>query len=393
MLHKGHTVFLLFISVFLYGNTPYIEQIKIVDQCTYLTEPLSVPALGIKGAEFQNIEAVKAVRACQESHSSHPDDHHIEFLLARAFFRGGQYHEGIDLLRSSCEHGDIGGCTLLGSQYHRGLYNGQYDQKKAVLLWQWSCSLGDPLACHNLAMLSDQKSDYVSKEADIKQAYLLGSCLSDLFPPACAAYANHIYFKTIPYDRDLYEYTSYIACFSGDQNSCYFLKKVLEESNDTMQQKKLYFSMQASCKNGNANACESVGSQYNSGGDSKLNHLLAYTQYEEGCNNGAECFACWYAGRYKIIGAEGVAQDIPRGINYLEKSCYIGMNTFACYDLALFYLFTSETKYRDRQKAVKPLERACKIGNVRSLFLGCDQGIAICCTEKKRYEEIQSKNK
>ncbi len=114
--------------------------------------------------------------------------------------------------------------------------------------------------------------------------------------------------------------------------------------------------------------------------------IMALTQYKDGCSNGAERFSCWYAGKYRISKVEGIVQDIPLGIKHLEKSCYIGMNTFACYDLAMFYIFTEEKGYRDSKKAVRPLERACKIGNVRSLYLGCDQGIEKCCESKKKYE-------
>ena len=376
---------------FLSAENRYIEQIKIVDQCTHLTEPLTIHNLGIKGTLYKKLDEFKAVRACEKSLKSHSNDPHVQFLLARAYTKAKRYNEGFSLAKKSCGSGDLGGCTLLGGYYNHGLYHKSYDQKKAIMLWQWSCGLGDQQGCVNLAMKIDDHRSYVPKHSKSKEEYLLEACISDFYPQACVVYANHLYFKTIEYDKELNEYTNYKGCISGDSNSCLFLDELLKKNKDPLKKEKYFFSMNASCKNGNAKACRRIGTIFNKSGKSPVNKLLALTRYEEGCRNGDERFSCWYAGRYRIARIEGIVQDIPLGIKYFEKACYIGMNTFACYDLAKFYLYTEEAGYKDKDKAIKPLERACKIGNVRALYLGCDQGIEVCCKVKQKHQA--SKNK
>ncbi len=375
---------LLFLSSLLAGNS-YIDQILVVDCCTHIVEPMTVVSLGIKGALYEDIEASKAVRACEKSMKANPDDSHIKFLLARAYSKAERYSEGFGLAQNACKDGDIGGCTLLGGYYARGLHI-SYNAKRSYLLWLWSCYQGDSQACHNLAMQIENKRDFIPKESKSKEEYLIEACMGGLYPYACTVYANHMYFKTIKYDKEIHEYTNYQACISGHDNACSELDKLLKENKDPLRKQKRYYSMNASCHSGNAKACEKLGSIYSESGKTKVNNLIAITYYEQGCNSGAERFSCWYAGLYRIAGLEGVVKDIPLGIKYIEKACYIGMNTFACYDLAKFYLYTKERGYQDRDKAARPLQRACKIGNVRSLYLGCDQGIKTCCEEKKRYQ-------
>ena len=369
----------------IHAQNEYVSQIKVVDKCTHLTEVVTVNNLGIKGVLYENFESVKAIRACEQSIKEHPTDPHVQFLLARAYSKARRYKEGFELVKKSCKNGDIGGCTLLAGYYEHGLYAGKYDAKKAYLLYLWTCSKGDPQGCHNLAMLIENKRKYVSKNSKSKKDYLLDSCMGGLYSQSCVVYANHIHFKTIPYDKDIHEYSNYKACISGDSNSCSELWSSLTKNKDPLTQEKIFYSAKASCNNDNAKACRKVGALFGKKKD-KVSNLMASTFYEDGCRNGDIRFSCWYAGTYKISRVKGIEQDIPEGIKYLEKSCYIGMNTFACYDLAKFYLYTQEEGYNDKKKAVKPLERACKIGNVRSLYMGCENGVELCCKEKQKYE-------
>ena len=377
---------LWFISLFtlLHAQNEYVNQIKVIDRCTHLTEVVTVDSLGIKGVLYENFEAIKSIRACEQSIKEHPNDPHVQFLLARAYTKANRYEEGFNLVKKSCKNGDIGGCTLLAGYYNHRLYT-HYDAKKAYLLYLWTCSKGDPQGCHNLAILIGDKKKYVSKESKTKKDYLLDTCMSGLYSYACVVYANHIYFKTIPYDKEIHEYTNYKACISGYSNSCSELWNSLKKNKDPLVKEKIFYSAKASCNHNNAKACRKVGTFFSKKRD-KVSNLMASTFYEDGCKNGDIRFSCWYAGKYKIAGVKGIEQDIPQGIKYLEKSCYIGMNTFACYDLAKFYLYTQEEEYHDKKKAIKPLERACKIGNARSLYMGCKNGVELCCKEKKKYE-------
>ncbi len=179
-------IFIFFIS-FVFSNNAYIEQIKVVDKCTYLVEPLTIKSLGIKGAKVNDFESQKAIRACEKSFEAHPNDPHVQFLLARAYTKGTaissemnipksirllipelndvspQYEKGYFLAKKSCENGDLGGCELLGYYAHKGLYKKQYSSKKRSLLWFWSCQLGNMKACHHLSAIAS-KGSYMPKD-------------------------------------------------------------------------------------------------------------------------------------------------------------------------------------------------------------------------------------
>lgn len=160
--------FMLF-STLLYAQNEYVSQIKVIDRCTHLTEVVTVDSLGIKGVLYENFEAVKSIRACEQSIKEHPHDPHVQFLLARAYTKERRYEEGFKLVKKSCRSGDLGGCTLLAGYYDHGLYSAKHDAKKAYLLYLWTCSKGDPQGCTNLAMLLENKRKYVSKNSKSKK--------------------------------------------------------------------------------------------------------------------------------------------------------------------------------------------------------------------------------
>ena len=266
----------------LLSQNAYIEQIKVVDRCTHLVEPLTIKSLGIKGTNVKALESQKAIRACENSIQAHPDDPHVQFLLARAYTNGTsistntpirkeikqlipelndvspQYERGYLLAKKSCSSGDLGGCTLLGYYYHKGLYQNKYRSKKTYLLWLWSCSMGTPQACQSLSGIVE-KGNYVPEDLKSHYSYSLDACVSGLYPRACSYYADQNSFKRFNTDKDITLYVNYRACVAGSNNACQDLIKTLNHNMNLENQKKLYYAIKQSCKNGNTKACEEIG--------------------------------------------------------------------------------------------------------------------------------------
>ena len=378
----------IFLISFLVANSTYIDQVKVVDRCTYLVEPLTIKSLGIKGANVSDFEAQKAIRACEKSFEAHPDDPHVQFLLARAYTKGmsissnmnipksvrlsilelndvsPQYEKGYYLAKKSCKNGDLGGCELLGYYAHKGLYKKQYSSKKRSLLWLWSCQLGNIKACHHLSAIVS-KGSYMPKDLKLAYKYSLEACTSNMYPRACEILEDQMTLSLRKYniDDDTKLYIAYKACVSGSNNGCYRLKGFLDQNKSSENQKKLSYAINLSCNNGNAKACQTLGEIYAQLPNNKINNMMASTFFEDACMNGAERFSCWHAGHYRVYPKIGLTKDIDLGLTYWEKSCYIGKNTFACNDLAQFYMFTDSVAYKNLKKAEKALKYACQLGN------------------------------
>lgn len=392
---------ILFSSLLLSENI-YTKQVKVVDKCAYLVEPLTIESLGIKGANANDFEAQKAIRACEISFAAHPNDPHVQFLLARAYTKGTadtagmgipksvkllipelndvspHYEKGYHLAKRSCSGGDLGGCELLGYYARKGLYQKKRSSKKAYLLWLWSCEQGNAKACQHLSAIVKNGS-YVPKDLKPDYLYSLESCKSGYYPRACEVFEDQMVLKKYPIDDDTKLYVFYKACVSGSNNACYKLEKFLDQNKSSENREKLHYAIKVSCNNGNAKACEKLGELYAQLPDTKINNMIASTFFENGCESGAERFSCWYAGHYRVYPRKGVTQDIDLGISQWEKACYIGKNAFACYDLAHFYIHTENKKYNDKKRAIKPLTQGCQYGNGYAYALGCQQGIESCC--------------
>ncbi len=375
-------LFTLILPCIIFAQSHYIEQIKVIDECTHLTEVLRVEKLGIKGVLMSNMQMVKSIKACEASLKKHPDDPHVQFLLARGYTKASRYEEGFTLAYKSCTSGDLGGCTLLGGYYEYGFHI-KRDEKKAHLLWLWSCTQGDSQACINIAIRNEKLSLYIPNDTPPSSHYYLQACVQGNYPEACHLYARGLYSKEIPYDNDLAEYASYKTCISGQYYACLELLDAMKKNGDPHKNEKWFYVNNTLCDEANGEACRYLGDIYSKKPRNRENNFRALTLYNKACDNGDERFGCWYAGRFQLSMLEGIAFDIPKGLNDLEKACYIGMNSFACYDLARFYLYNNYKGYNIKSKARKPLERACTIGNRRAFDLGCEQHIEKCCEEQK----------
>jgi len=373
----------------------YIRQIKVIDECTYLVEVMTIKELNIKGTLFKDLDSQKAIPACKKSLSKHPNNSHVKFLLARSYLKAKQYKKSLKLTKEACFDGDIGACTLLGSLYAQAMAGVKYNDKIANMLFFWGCTQGDGQACTNLAMQMRQHTEYMPHDKSInKKNLLLKGCLSHYYPNACTVYSNNMYFKGIPYNEDLFIYTNYKSCISGNDNACDRLDSVsnkLKAKIASTKNRMMYYKQ--SCNNGNPKACEEVGMIYMKKPRNRVNNIMAYSFFKDGCENGAERFSCWFAGRYKLARLEGIEYDIPLGIKYMEKACYIGMNSFACYDLAKFLLEMPIKKYRNDTKIHQLFTRACRVGNRRALYLGCSNDVEFCCKELEEYKKYKQTQK
>jgi len=393
------TVAIIFLICSMVFANKYADQIQFVDRCVRLTEPLKIEELGLKGVSASMIDPVKSRVSCQESLKQHPGDPHITFLLARAYSIGAeQVSEGMipeekalrikvlngvapehtkafALAQSSCKKGDSGGCMLLGYYYYTGKYP-KRDMRKAYLLWQWACSLGNPHACQNLSGMIEARNAYVTAERKEADTYSLEACLSGIYPVACVFLSDH-WFRVDPRFKEDHQLKSYIdhhSCIYGNGNACHF---ILEDNHISME-KKLY-TFKYACNNGNAKACSDAGIIYMKKKRNRINMMIAESFFETACQLGDLYWGCQYAGNMKLSVSMGVRQDIPLGIGYLEKSCMVGNNSFACFDLATFYLYTKEKRYQNKKKVFPLLKRACKKGNLHAAGLGCSLGIDLCC--------------
>jgi TPR repeat protein len=379
----------------------YAKQIKVVDECARLTEPLTIEKMMLKGITASKMDIVRSRKACEESLKRHPDDPHIRFLLARAYAMGAKEISGAPfpeeitirikelngikpdhahafaLAKESCRQGDTGGCMLLG-EYYRSAKFSKRDPKKAYLLWLWSCTKGNPQACQNLSGIIDRSGAYSAKDNLSANRLSIDACLSGIYPRACDYLSDHWFRIEDEFKQDtkLKKYVDFHACIHGSSNACYFLFK--NEDNRTLQTKAKPYVLKYACNNGNAKACSDAGTIYMNSGKNRINTTIAEGLFEEGCNLGDFRWGCWYAGVMKLS-EQGVYQNIPLGIKYLEKACYTGNNSFACYDLASFYLGTKEDKYKDRKKALRLLKKACLQGNGHAMYLGCNEGVESCC--------------
>lgn len=250
---KNILIFTIILSIS-YANVSYDEQIKVIDDCLYLTESVSLSP-NVKAILFEDIDAKKSIQACKKSLSKNPNDPHILFLLARAYTKDSAYKKGFEMAVNSCSQGDTAGCTLLGGYYYQGLYKAQ-NTKKAFLLYLSSCIKNDPVACTNLAQMKENNDTYTKASTTLASDLLLEVCVGGNYPHGCEVYGNYIYFKKIPYSQDRYEYSNYKACISGIEGACSLLRGLYREYKVPQKEEKIDYALKLSCQNGNLKACE-----------------------------------------------------------------------------------------------------------------------------------------
>jgi len=358
-------------------------------------ETIRIDPIQLKENPFEDINTTEAIKRCEQSFQSYPNDPHVKFLLSRAYMKAKRYKEGFNLASQACQAGDIGGCTLVGAYIESGLVSFPNDDKRSTLLWLWSCVHEHAQACTNLYLKAERHSLFVPKEFNNTKERLLALCKKGNYPSTCHAYAKICFRDRISSDTCLY--TASRACRFGNEEGCFFYQDFRENNHTTPSKEKIQQIYQASCNNGNYQACLTLAHSYASKKRTKLNNLLALALYEDTCIKGHKAIACRYAGAYYLSELEGITPNIPKGIRYLEQSCtpytiykerVNGSSTKTeydirgCLDLAKYYLYTSQAKYRNKEKAKQTLKKACQLTQYYyTSKLGCQLNVDICCKQ------------
>lgn len=234
------------------------------------------------------------------------------------------------------------------------------------------------------------------KKTNVK---LLHLCARGDYPLAC-----HTYVKNCFRDRvysDECKYASSRSCISGNERGCLFYRDIWENktSKEGMIQEKAYV-YRKSCNNGNIKACLLTAHAYAGKKRTRINNITALALYEDACTKGHDATACRYAGAYYLAELEGITQNIPLGLSYLEFSCKprvtrketingtsteMNYNIQGCLDLAKYYLHAPQAKYRDTVKAKSTLKQACELsGYYYTSRLGCQLQIDNCCNHIRK---------
>jgi TPR repeat protein len=358
-------------------------------------EVVRIDLMQLKEKHFENIEPKSAIRLCEESLHSYPDDPHILFLLARAYTKAKQYTKGFSLASKACQKGDIGGCTLLGGYYDTGLIPKKISKKKSTLVWLWSCFQQDSQACTNLYSNAMHHGTFIPIEIE-KSIDLLELCSRGDYPLACHTYAKNCFRDNIHSDEC--RYASSRSCIAGIEEGCLFYRDFRKTStNKSTIQKEQFSIYKKSCNNGNIKSCLHIAHIYGSKKRTKINNIMALALYEDGCTKGHDATSCRYAGAYYLAALEGITQNIPLGLSYLKSSCtprttYIetpnhsstttDYDILGCLDLAKYYLNAPKKEYRNKENAKKTLKQACKLSQYYyTSKLGCQLGVSVCCQQ------------
>ena len=86
-----------------------------------------------KGVPLSEIDATKAIAACQSALDSAPDSAEIRYRLGRALVAGKKYQEALGPIRKAAEQGYASAQHLLGWMYYYG--NGVTKELKVAFLW------------------------------------------------------------------------------------------------------------------------------------------------------------------------------------------------------------------------------------------------------------------
>jgi len=398
---------LIFISMkTLWGTSPYMKQIKVWDDCTYAIEPIRSDLMQVRNIVFTEINATYAIKACEKSLQSYPNDAHVKFLLARAYTKAKQYSKGVNLATDACYAGDIGACNLLGAYHEYTLVSKTNSTKKQTLLWLWSCSQGNSQACNNLYNKTQWNKDYLPIDMRNTPEKImhrqLELCARGDFPEVCHDYAKSLFRdRQFIAQADIFEFTASRSCISGDSEGCLFYQSFLDaHKKDALRQSRRIYVYKKSCNNGNTSSCLKVARYYGAKKRTKINNITALALYENACKKGKNVHACYATGSYYLAKLEGIMLNIPLGISYLEQSCTMHhtykespnqqsststISLRGCYTLAKYLLNTPDKKYQNMEKAKKVLTYTC---NQRQYYytaeLGCKLGIDKCCQQKRK---------
>jgi len=147
------------------------------------------------------------------------------------------------------------------------------------------------------------------------------------------------------------------ACEGGDASACASLGSLYETGSAGLQldYARAYRLYERGCRGGAAFGCASMGRYLERGVTVPVNVARAATMYESACNGGYS-YACGDLGRL-YVDASGVARDVPRGVALLVKACDAG-HAASCATLGRVH----RTSALDLAKSAHFEDKACQLG-------------------------------
>jgi TPR repeat protein len=349
--------FLLFAGC---AKQPEIKPLSELDACTREAGVMPRPEYGFNGVPFEKLDAMRVETACRARLKAHPDDAYAASLLARALTKAGKNDDAFVLLKNACATGDDAGCTLLGSYYYNGIAPAVFDRSRAAELYERACGHGYGNACLNLGKLY-LLGHGVPKAPERAEAMIYRECEKGYFK-ACLHYVNAVHFKKLPSTEEHYRFAARRACEGG--LDCSYYKDLAEKKEKGSGDAEIASVIATACKNGSAEACETLGEFYLKGQGVPQDEAGALEHFEQACAAGRTRFACWHAGVMKYNAGE----DQKEAVSLMSRACREGENMFACFDLALIYL-NRPALAPDKEAANALLRQTCERGNAQSCDL------------------------
>jgi hypothetical protein len=148
---------------------------------------------GIKGVADDDVEAGKALFACEDALELEPDNTRLKFQLARAFLLYDKPAEGVGLMTEAAEEGHGAAIAALGDFALYGLLDDEPDPEMAKALYLKAAKAGfkpaTKLAAAIIADPKEDKSQEVAGEPEYQQPKRLAQLKKgEIFPEQGAAF-------------------------------------------------------------------------------------------------------------------------------------------------------------------------------------------------------------
>ncbi|MBU1221478.1 sel1 repeat family protein [Myxococcota bacterium] len=286
---------------------------------------------------------------------------------------GKMYQKGIDgdkpdfnlsvkFFEKSCQGRIMESCRLLAYIYETGR-GVEQNFKRAGLLYDMACVMGEPIACANLGYLYEK--GFGVKPDPVKAFKLYEMSCKKGEMTACNN-LGHMYHSGVAVKSDSVKAFGLFekACKSGHLPACQNVARLYELGEGvTKDLKKAVALYKKNCIALEMASCNSLAEMYKTGTGLKLDKRMAYDYYKkacfgnfaQGCTNLAMSY---YLGR-------GTAKNVKKAIRYFEKACNAGEVT-ACFNLGKIYEKGRGGIKVDNKKALELYEKACRLGDSES---------------------------
>lgn len=114
------------------------------------------------------------------------------------------------------------------------------------------------------------------------------------------------------------------------------------------------------CEGGDAQACYSLGVDYELGISGAQNQQRAFDAYQKSCELG-HAEACAELSGWYLLGQGEVPEDQHKGVALLERACELD-HAESCLEASYWYYLGREQIAEDKERAAKLRARACSLG-------------------------------